>query len=216
MVLFTLTYDFAVKPAAVWAGDLILKAGTFGLQSLRDELYQEIANMPRESAATFLLFFLLGIIITSGVLAWFKLRDNVLKLAKSGEELRRKVQRRLKGESPDPEKPPSLEELARLTDASSHSLKRLYRATHLLLTVVVLTSLALIYGASRVTYVSRAVSYYERIEALAAPHIDELERKQLRARFAQITSRQDYVSLVEHIRLIVEKNGGRFPSFHVI
>jgi hypothetical protein len=84
--------------------------------------------------------------------------------------------------------------------------------------VLLLVIFALVFSvvqASQVAYVNRAVTHFQQLSAIAAPHLSENQRLAVRSRFAQIATRDDYVKLVEELSGLCRSKSLRVPQFEV-
>lgn len=83
------------------------------------------------------------------------------------------------------------------------------------LILVVFVLVFFIVQASQVAYVNRAITHFNQLSAIAAPYLSESERLIHRSQFAQITSRADYVKVVESLAATCQSKNLNVPSFSV-
>lgn len=69
--------------------------------------------------------------------------------------------------------------------------------------------------AVQLSYVNRAATHFNQVLAIASPHLQEAERLLYRSRFAQITTRADFESLVRSLETVCRTNNLYVPSFDV-
>jgi hypothetical protein len=67
----------------------------------------------------------------------------------------------------------------------------------------------------RIAYVNRAANYYEQLATIAAPYLTETQRLQVRSQFAQVTTRAQYVALIEQLRTAALSNRAHAPEFTI-
>ena len=82
-------------------------------------------------------------------------------------------------------------------------------------TIPIALSIVLFVQLFRVSYVVRAANHIEQLQRITAPFISEDQRFVYQSRFAQVTSRHEYLQLVVELREIAVKNGAKPPQFNV-
>lgn len=64
----------------------------------------------------------------------------------------------------------------------------------------------------RMSYVTQLSNYYERLETIAAPYMNEGELKKTRAGLAQAQGRDDFLKVVQSLSERITSSGGKPPS----
>ena len=69
--------------------------------------------------------------------------------------------------------------------------------------------------AFRINYVITAAAYFEQLERIVAPFVSAQDRLQFESRFARLTTRQEYVQLVDELRGLARDNKVSTPTFAI-
>ncbi len=64
-------------------------------------------------------------------------------------------------------------------------------------------------------YTNRAITHFRQSFTICKPFIDDQDEDRLLAQFAMVTSKQDYVSILEELRETAKENGQELPEFSV-
>jgi hypothetical protein len=64
----------------------------------------------------------------------------------------------------------------------------------------------------RLSYVTQLSNHYERLETIAAPHMNEDELKRTRAELAQVQGREDFLKVVQSLSERIATSGGKPPT----
>jgi len=62
-------------------------------------------------------------------------------------------------------------------------------------------------------YVNKAITYYQQLETIAAPYLNQDQKLKIESSFAQISNKQDYVDIVNQLTLIIKDNNQIVPDF---
>lgn len=187
-------WEIAVKPALFGMTDLALNIATLGVASMRDRLYLAIARGDQTPLATFSIVIILlatlsfSVAIVAPLIIWRFI----------GRILRRLI--------PFPgrvERAPSLKKSLRLIRFSTTGL------------AVSAIALCILYGliAAQVTFISKGVQYLAQAQRIIAPYIDQKQRIELSSRIAQMTNKEDFVSVNSEIEGIARANKLKLPEF---
>lgn len=180
-------WEALLKPSLYWLGTLMLDLATLGLSALRDGMYAEAAKGYYERASLMLLAMALGTVTGfAGAIAGFFTAPIFF-----GRRL-------LANEEPSPRQ-------LRLFRKSKGILVALFLALLLIVIVQVV----------RVGYVIRAANYVEQLQRIASPYLTLSEQLRYSSRFAQVTTRREYVVLVEELISIAKKNAAKVPEFDI-
>ena len=79
--------------------------------------------------------------------------------------------------------------------------------------VLVVTGTLITLLGVRVIYISSVGSHFHRLCALAAPFSDERTLATWKSRFAQTSTRQEFVQLTDEIALVAQTHQARVPEF---
>ncbi|MDQ3288020.1 MAG: hypothetical protein M3Q42_07110 [Pseudomonadota bacterium] len=83
------------------------------------------------------------------------------------------------------------------------------RATAMALMIVMILLFA------RTNYVIKAAAHLDRVQTIAAPHLDESQRLLYRSRAAQMEGMADYVALLTELKGVAEAHQSLVPDFAV-
>ena len=65
----------------------------------------------------------------------------------------------------------------------------------------------------QIEYVNSAVTHFEQVMTIASPFLSEKDRLKFRSEFSQISSSEDYKSVVEKLETVGKKNNQKIPIF---
>lgn len=189
------------KPALLWLSSASLDVATFGLSSLRDGIYEEIARGTYERAGEMVLSIFIGIgtsvplVILSASLLIAKVRISERTFTPASSFV----------STPTPATMP-----ATAPASARNTLRRLA-------TVSVLLSLAiaLLISNFRMIYIIRAANHMEQLQRVVAPFVPDQQRLLFASRFAAMHTRDQYVSLITELTDIAHRNNARVPVFNV-
>ena len=98
--------------------------------------------------------------------------------------------------------------------SSASDITRFMRKPLFFLTIPIIFSIILSVQFFRVMYVVRAANHVEQLQRIIAPFITQEQRIVFQSRFAQVTTRHEYVQLVVELRNIAAKNDAKSPEFN--
>lgn len=78
---------------------------------------------------------------------------------------------------------------------------------------LVFGSVSLTIAVSRTAYINKVVSFYTKLETIAAPLVPEAKLKEMRASYVQVTNKAAYVTQIEAMQKAIEAAGGKAPNF---
>lgn len=178
-------WEAFLKPSAYWVVTLTLDLATLGLTTLRDGMYADAAKGSYERASFTVL--LLSLSMWGGVmggLAGF--------IAAPSFFAKRRFSN---GQRP------------------RNRVILLLRNHVVVLAALFALSLLAAVQVGRVGYVIRAANYADQLQQIVAPYVTPAERLRYSSKFAQVTTRQEYVSLIEELKLVAQKNAAKVPDF---
>lgn len=170
-------WELILRPALAFLGNSALDIVTLGLDSLRNDLYQEAARGQYERVGISVLSAI------SGTLAGITIAAIVLPFL---------LKRRLSNQI-----------VQRSTRQFAISLLMIFTTTFVLLLF------------QRVIYVNNAINYFEQLCLIVEPYQTEQERSLIRSEYAQATTRQEYVAIVERLAKIAKNNNAKIPEFNI-
>ncbi|WP_284336584.1 hypothetical protein [Comamonas sp. NoAH] len=81
--------------------------------------------------------------------------------------------------------------------------------------LLVFTTTMMLLLVYRVAYVNRAANYFERLSHIVAPLQTDLQRVQVRSQFAQVTTREEFVKVIDGMRSLARANNLKVPDFTI-
>jgi hypothetical protein len=191
-------WEAMMKPGGAWLLNALLSICTFGLHALRDSTYREIALGFHEESS--LIVYLVSQIALLVLIV--ERTSTTVRFARQARSLQQRLevleQRIKRGEPPE-------------TD-TEHPLKgKPFKGRWLVLFAV--TNAAVV-GWSCVVllssiYTNMAISRYEQRLAIASPFLNSQDEKTIRARFASIEGRSDYVAIINTLDDVIASHGKR-------
>jgi hypothetical protein len=189
-------WEFLFKPFVVWMTNFLLGIATLGINSLRDDLYMEMAKgiFDRSGVAgyTILTGFAFSICIILASIGW-----------SSRKELPRLLARRVNlfeaGKAPD--FPPGW------------ILRRLSRAVIALAALAMLLGSLLLFMFTREVYVLRGAIYLSQSERIVAPYLTPQDRVLLASRISMMRSKADFDAVNDQLKAVSQANKLRLPDF---
>ena len=180
------------KPALTVLSSISLTIVTLGLDTLRDGIYQEAARGLEETSARTLLISLSAFAFGLSL----------------GMLTSKRLVRLLGGKHPET----SQSATPAGEDPKKSHADRMYRR---LAAVLISVSIIMMLVATRQAYVTTCTASYYQLEAITAPDLKEAERLAFRSRFAQMTTRADYISLVNELTAIAIQHKKKHPKITI-
>jgi hypothetical protein len=184
-----------IKPLFVWASTASLDVVTLGLDSLRDGLYADAASLEAERVSYSILSAITGIV--TGVIVSALMFSKLKRRDKENMDL-------VMVQDPVTRKATFHAKIARL---------QLIRT--IAISLVALSLSAQVFMAQRTIYISRAAAHFNRLCAIAEPHINQGELALIKSSFAQISTRAEYIDLTKRLSAIISANKAKVPEFLV-
>jgi hypothetical protein len=73
----------------------------------------------------------------------------------------------------------------------------------------------LIIAGARIEYINKGITHFNQCKTIVSPYISEQNRLELQSKFAMIRNRKDYVYLLDNMEQIANKNKVPLPTFKV-
>lgn len=211
-------WDIAFKPVLGSTRDIVLNLLSFGIASIKNSTYAQIAKDFHEEASMNVLFFIILAFTFVGiglVIIGFYQRRLLKKSSKGLENTLAKLK------APDSSGSLDLERTRKELISEGEDLIR--RSSRRGLEVGLWAStIILVFGLSiivsdfvRFSYANSAISYYHQLESISTPFMDQSERLSIRGKFSQIKSRQDYAAIIQRLQTVAKENGQSVPEFNI-
>jgi len=191
-------WEFLFKPFFVWMTNLLLGIATLGINSLRDDLYREIAKgiFDRSGVAgyTLLTAFSFSLFFCFSVVGWLFRKD-----------LPRWIIRRV-----------NLFEAGKADDLDfrpGRNLRLLIRATIAVAAVAMLLGSLLLFMFTREVYVLNGAVYLAQSERIVAPYLTPEDRVLLASRISMMSSKADFDAINDQLKAVSQTNKLRLPDF---
>lgn len=197
-------WENVFSPATTWLGRTMLTLITLGVKSASDGIYQEVAQgySERYSVLTYAFINTIVMMIPAATLAY----DYGKRRGSASKQMRQL--RSLEGSG----------DTVGLEQARTDLLNRLSameRLIRLLLWVAV--GLGVVLGAQSMTmtYANKAITHFNQSLTIAAPFINATEERVIRSDFARVSSREDYVRVINGLEARVKERGVQLPEFTI-
>jgi uncharacterized membrane protein (DUF485 family) len=182
-----------IKPLFVWVSTASLDIVTLGLDSLRDGLYADAASLETERVSYSILSAITGIV--TGIIVSALMFSRLKRRDKANMDL-------VMAQDPATRKATAQAKIARLQ-----------RIRFVAIALVALSLSAQVFMAQRTIYISRAAAHFNRLCAIAEPHIDQGELALIKSSFAQMSTRAEYIDLTNRLSAISRANKAKVPDF---
>lgn len=180
------------RPVVLWLGSRALDLSTFGLTTLVDAIYVEVARGTHERASTALFSLAIGAVCVTAVMLHFlprvsrrldRLKSDLDKL--TPDEVEQKINRKI----------------------------IVFQRLSLLCTVglVMFGTLQNV----RLVYIVRAANHMEQLQRVIAPYVTDEYRLRVASRFASMTTRDQYIVITREIEAIARTQKVNLPSFDI-
>lgn len=199
-------WEYVAKPLLFLSRDTLLNVATFGIHRFKDDCYRLIARGFTESASLSLLSEFNILYITASLI--FSLHF-YLRL-KEAKEKKKKLDEKCNKCLEQGGRPPRSEEDGQsIEDLRSETARLLTRANVLLWAFIVITLFIIssrILTMVKYNYVNSAISHYKQIVSTCRPYITEEESYSVESKFSQVSSKDDYASLMAGLYEVCDKN----------
>jgi cation transport ATPase len=197
-------WELLFKPLLFWVSTVFLNIATLGINSLRDDLYVEIAKGHDPSG---LITFNIIVAAGLGIFVFFVFIVPFITWLTIGEFVRKRSLGRSKTSSH------KFLFFRRTILPFSQRVRFLRGATILFAATAALQVGMFIIIAARETFIANGVVYLDQSQRAIAPYLTDNERIELRSRAAQMKSRLDFDKLNSEIVKAAQANKVQLPAF---
>lgn len=203
-------WQYVFDPALSKGSKVILDLATLGVESFKNDLYQEIAIGFHEKASSALhsqfnmLYTLFLVLIPIVILK--KTREMIQRksaIMKKLEQMEEGLERESR----------TIEDLRQSTQNLRP--ERLLVFIYALLVVGVLLFSAQFVTSKRDRYVNSAIAHYSQLKRIVSPYVSQNEIQLLDSRFSQIQSANDFESIIVQLNDITKQHNAKVPEFEV-
>lgn len=204
-------WEKAFKPFFTMTSRILLQASTFGFATARDSIYKEIARRSLNRPILFILFLL--VMVASMLLGFASFEynqthlpeDAVIKLAQDKER-----------EMEAFKNMPAEVRAARVAELNSkiYSIKR--KGANIQLLGAFWFAVIIFYSFIRNSYISSAICYFDQCLAICSPYLSAEEQIKLFAQYASISSRKDYLLLINSFEDVAQTHNFELPYFSTL
>lgn len=196
-------------PAIHFSTRWVLDIASLGLTSYKNGVYQQVAADNQSSVGVETFGWVL---LFSGMTISFAM-GRALRITKESRSESQLLLQKLSDTPPNskPDDTPDTlrQEIATILKSVERGRWFLYSASLFLAVLLVSRFISL----TRLSYVSSADSHYHQVMHIVSPYLDAREQAQVESDFAQIGSREDYVSLLSRLEGECEAHGKTVPKF---
>lgn len=203
-------WQYILDPIVSSGSRLMLNLATLGMESFKNDLYQEIAKGFHEKAsyalyAQFNTIFSLAFIGFAIILA-LKTKELIQRKSEMMEEL-------LRIEDKRKQEPLSIAEIeSRLKNTKP---ERLLKFIYILLGICLVLMSAQYVNTKRDSYINSAITHYFQLKKIVSPHVSQVDLMNMDSRFSQIQSAKSYEVLITEMSTIAKQNAANTPAFEV-
>ena len=215
-------WESILRPLFTSSRDLVLNLVSFGIRSFKDSIYLDIAKGLHENASLELLTLLTFVFLLSWLIfdAFNSLSDIKRERSKLLDRVNNLIQK-IDGtdkNSVESEKTPedikkSLLEMRQSMEADSFV--RLKLLSYFLIISAVTLASFLVVNNVRANYVNSAITHFNQVYSIATPYMDEHQKAQVVASFAQIKNKEDYVAIIQNLEALARSHGQTVPRFTI-
>jgi hypothetical protein len=197
-------WSLLFEPVSLWTGRVLFTIATLGLDSLRTNVYAEVAKGLHEESS--LVILTLIVFITFLALGYYR---GILYGERHGDRKIKRIISQIKTDIPDEDDlTQSIKQaLEARMNVLSGQLSKLI--TLILICAIVFCSFQLF----TTSYTNAAVTHFRQCYTICEPFISDQQAKDFRSRFALVRSRTDYVTLLQDFYKIAAANGRKCPEF---
>lgn len=214
-------WEYIFKPLLTWSADGILNIATLGVQSFKNDMYQEIAKGFHEASSLSLsnaVYFWVGYGFVFSLFVFTKkTKEVVTNISDTGKKIDA-LEAVKNGEVELPEKCDINDQLFSLRENNSRLASKAqftHKASYGLLVLGVALFAWMLVVSAKAKYINSAIVYYEQSLSVVAPLATEDELSMIKSRFAQIASKNDYEELLVDISTIGERGQLNIPVFKI-
>jgi hypothetical protein len=199
------------KPIIGSMSSLFLNLTSFGIKSIQDLTYSQIAKGFHEEAGMNILGIILsifgGIMISVNALEYLYLTKKKIRL------VARKFRKTTTGVGNSDNKDSGKQAIAsNLDNLNQTPLRRKKYLLNLFILLILPTTFV---DYVRFKYVNSAITHFHQVYSISSPFTDDLFKRKTISSFAQIRNRNDYILVVSKLEYIAKQNGQYIPKFDI-
>jgi len=201
-------WEYVFEPVLSSGTRAVLDVATLGIESYKDDLYEEVAKGLHEKAS----YSLLSKFNILSVLVLLLFAANTLKKIKSLDLRRDRLLSKIRSmESEDVPEEKSLSEIKQ--ELENTKVSGLMKVSYVLIATIVLLLSAQYVTSKRDSYVNEAIAHYMQVKRIVAPYISGRELLVFDSRFSLIKSSENYRDVVGDIEKLAKKENLTPPEF---
>jgi hypothetical protein len=189
-----------------WGLDL----ASLGFASYKNSVYQQIAvDNPSEVSV-----LVLGVVTSLFILATsWQMKEAFTKNTSESLRIQRALGSLSTAEVASPVSPEAADVLRERLERQLITLRKVRRTDKVFTAVLAFCLAVELIGWNRHTYINSADAYYHHVLRIALPYLAAGEQAQIESDFAQIRTRQDYVSVLSKLEGKCRAQGRTVPQF---
>jgi len=223
-------WDLILKHSIISGRDLLLNTVSFGMKSIKDYTYTQIARGLHEEASLNVLQYFVSLLMLTVIVLVVYIIVQARGQAKGHKSLIQMLDKSIAAFAESevsiqakPERVPKPKELSpheskmKLEALRQSVLTKTSRAFGVVDYIAILSSIVWISFTAadliRFSYVNSAITHFHQLYAVTAPYIDIEKKAEITSSFAQIRNKEDYVGVIDRLEAVGKDKGLQIPSF---
>lgn len=212
-------WEYILQPALRNGSNAFLELATLGVESFKDDLYQEVAKGYQEKASFSLLLSFNALLVSAYLVACGLMVSKGREVIKDERRLLKDIERLKCPEEETQHYEPSDEPLARLeeieTSIRNSGSKRMLKFSYVMSLLILVFCASEVISVAKEKYVNRAVTHYEQLTQIVKPHIEYEVLTKIESDFAQVQSSTDYIQVIQSLSKVADENELKTPKFDI-
>lgn len=208
-------WEYILQPALRNGSNAFLELATLGVESYKDDLYQEVAKGYQEKASFSLLLSFNALLVSAYLVACGLMVSKGKEVIKDERRLLKDIDR-LKCPEEETEHHEPLARLEEIeTSIRNSGSKRLLKFSYVMSLFILVFCASEVISVAKERYVIRAVTHYDQLTQIVKPHIEYEVLTKIESDFAQVQSSADYTQVIQSLSKIADENELKTPKFDI-
>lgn len=213
-------WEYILEPIFAWSIAGILNIATLGVETFKDELYQEIAKGFHEESSLALanaLYYWVGYGVAVGLFLFTRKTKKLMSRIENSREDIDQLEARVVGDS-EPSEPEvdlhtRISSLRAKNSKQALKAKSIHKAAYFLFAFGIAFFAWMMIGVAKDRYINTAIVHYEQSLSIVMPLSTDKELATFKSRFARIGSKSDYEALIADIAHVGDRGDLKLPDF---
>jgi hypothetical protein len=199
-------WQHLLGPAFFFLRDVILNLSSLDIKKIQNNIYIEIGKGFHEGLSkksfnilNMLYVYVIIYIIVRIILDYRETEKNLQMIQK---------------EQTTSEKP-TMKELNNKFKELNNKFKKMGKYNLICLLLATFVICISILDKVQYEYINSAITYYQQMNVINRPYLSQNENLRIESEFAQISSKEDYVKIVNNLKDIALKNKQKVPTFDI-